>query len=159
MLGCRQIFLDLKGSVNSKRLKNTDLQRPLKFICIKRYKQSISPTIYKQLFCKQVFFWSFHVLTVWIVIFWCKEIGAKAARKMLVKLTTGSLMCRHLLFLSNRSRHVLYFQQRGCRGHLHWPDLQDDVDEASDVRPELDLWKKNPSKMVYKFRRTTLSSR
>jgi hypothetical protein len=32
---------------------------------------------------------SFYVLTIWVSIFWQKDFGAKAAHKMLVKLTPG----------------------------------------------------------------------
>ena len=55
----------------------------------RRWQVSISPTFYEQLFCTKVFWAAFLYLHCRFVIFWCKEIGAKAARKMLVKLTTG----------------------------------------------------------------------
>ncbi len=34
---------------------------------------------------------TFYVLTIWVCIFWQKDFGAKAAHKMLVKLTPGRL--------------------------------------------------------------------
>jgi hypothetical protein len=36
---------------------------------------------------------SFYVLTIWFVIFSQKDFGAKAAHKMLVKLTPGDIIC------------------------------------------------------------------
>jgi hypothetical protein len=57
------------------------------FICL----VSISPTIYKQLFCTKEFFAAFICLQFGFVIF-CERISAKkAACKMLVKLTTVTL--------------------------------------------------------------------
>ncbi len=57
---------------------------------------SISPIIYKQLFCTKVFCAAFICLQFGFVIFWRKSFGAKAAHKMLVKLTPGrdgGLLC------------------------------------------------------------------
>ena len=48
---------------------------------------SISPTFYAQLFCTKVFSAAFLYLQFGFVFVWRKNIGAKAARKMLVKLT------------------------------------------------------------------------
>ena len=48
---------------------------------------SILPTIYEQLFCTKVFWAAFLYLHCRFKLFRRKEIGAKAARKMLVKLT------------------------------------------------------------------------
>jgi hypothetical protein len=48
---------------------------------------SISPMFYKQLFHMKVFLCSFMCLQFGFVIFWQKDYGAKAAHKMLVKLT------------------------------------------------------------------------
>jgi hypothetical protein len=48
---------------------------------------SISPTFHEQLFNANVFFKAFLYLQFGFVIFWQKNIGAKAARKTLVKLT------------------------------------------------------------------------
>jgi len=45
---------------------------------------SISPKFYEQIFCPKVFFESFLFLQVDFVIFWQKNIGTKAAPKMLV---------------------------------------------------------------------------
>ena len=50
---------------------------------------SISLTFYEQLFCTKVFCAAFMCLHFGLEIFWLKELNAKAARKMLVKLTTG----------------------------------------------------------------------
>jgi hypothetical protein len=50
---------------------------------------SISPIFYKQLFHTKVLCAAFMCLQFWFVIFWQKDFGAKAARKMLVKLTPG----------------------------------------------------------------------
>jgi hypothetical protein len=48
---------------------------------------SISPIFYKQLFHMKVFCTAFMCLQFGFVIFWQKDFGAKAANKMLVKLT------------------------------------------------------------------------
>jgi hypothetical protein len=50
---------------------------------------SISPIFYEQLFCPKVFCAAFICLQFGFVIFWQKEFCAKAAYKMLVKLTPG----------------------------------------------------------------------
>jgi hypothetical protein len=60
----------------------------------------ISPIFYEQLFCKKLFFAAFMCLKFGFVIFWCKDFGAKAAHKMLVKLTPGGSMgTRYILQL------------------------------------------------------------
>jgi len=56
------------------------------------YQASISSTFYMWLFHTKVFCAAFLYLQFGFVIFWHKNIGAKAARKMLVKLTTGHLV-------------------------------------------------------------------
>jgi hypothetical protein len=48
---------------------------------------SISPIFYEQLFCSKVFCAAFMCLQFGFVIFWQMDFGAKAAHKMLVKLT------------------------------------------------------------------------
>jgi hypothetical protein len=48
---------------------------------------SISPIFYEQLFCAKVFCAAFMCLQFGFVTFWQKDFGAKAAPKMLVKLT------------------------------------------------------------------------
>jgi hypothetical protein len=48
---------------------------------------SISPVFYEQLFCVKVFCAPFMYLQFGFVIFWRNDFGAKAAHKMLVKLT------------------------------------------------------------------------
>ncbi len=53
------------------------------------YKVSISATFYEHLFCTSALR-SFSQITVWHVIFWQKNIDAKDARKMLMKLTKGA---------------------------------------------------------------------
>ena len=50
---------------------------------------SISSTFYEHLFCTKMLFAAFMCLQPGFVIFWQKEISAKAACKMLVILTTG----------------------------------------------------------------------
>ena len=55
----------------------------------KRGLWSISPTFYAQLFRKKVFCAAFLYLHFRFVSFWHMKIGAKAACKMLVKLTPG----------------------------------------------------------------------
>ena len=57
---------------------------------------SISPTFCEQLFHTKVFRAAFLYLQLQFVFFCCTEIDAKAARKMLVKLTTGHRNERHL---------------------------------------------------------------
>jgi len=66
----------------------------------------ISSTFYSRLFCTKVFFTAFLWLLFGFVIFWHKTIGAKAARKMLMKLTTS-----HKFFRSK----VLIFHSFGNR--------------------------------------------
>ena len=52
------------------------------------FHMSISPTFYEQLFCTKVFrAAAFLYLNCWFILFWRKEIGAKTAYTMLVKLT------------------------------------------------------------------------
>ncbi len=48
---------------------------------------SISPIFYEQLFCMKIFCAAFMCLQFGFVIFGGKDFGAKAAHKMLVKLT------------------------------------------------------------------------
>jgi hypothetical protein len=48
---------------------------------------SISPIFYEQLFHAKVFCTAFMCLQFGFIIFWRKDFGAKAAHKMLVKLT------------------------------------------------------------------------
>jgi hypothetical protein len=48
---------------------------------------SISPIFYEQIFHMKVFCAAFMCLQFWFLIFWQKDFGAKAAHKMLVKLT------------------------------------------------------------------------
>jgi hypothetical protein len=55
--------------------------------CVK--KLSISPTLYKQLFHTKEFCKSFLYLQFDFVIFWQKNIGAKASSKVLVKFAQG----------------------------------------------------------------------
>jgi hypothetical protein len=50
---------------------------------------SISPIFYEQLFVPKLFCAAFMCLQFGFVIFWQKDFGAKAAHKMLVKLTPG----------------------------------------------------------------------
>jgi hypothetical protein len=50
---------------------------------------SISPIFHEQLLHMKVFCAAFMCLQFGFVIFWKKEFGAKAAHKMLVKLTPG----------------------------------------------------------------------
>jgi hypothetical protein len=50
---------------------------------------SISPIFYKQFFHTKFFLAAFMCLQFGFVIIWQKDFGAKAAHKMLVKLTPG----------------------------------------------------------------------
>jgi hypothetical protein len=50
---------------------------------------SISPIFYEQILSMKVFCAPFMCLQFGFVIFWQKDLGAKAANKMLVKLTPG----------------------------------------------------------------------
>jgi hypothetical protein len=58
-------------------------------ICVKLTKETSCPIhqYFKSSFFVQSFLRSFYVLTIGFVIFWQTDIGAKAAHKMLVKLT------------------------------------------------------------------------
>jgi hypothetical protein len=51
----------------------------------------ISPIFYEQLCRTKVFRTAFMCLQIGYVIFWRKDFGAKAANKMLVKLTPGGI--------------------------------------------------------------------
>ncbi len=48
--------------------------------------------ILRAAFSYECFLRSFYVIKIWDVIFWQKRFGAKAAHKMLVKLTPGGSM-------------------------------------------------------------------
>jgi hypothetical protein len=61
----------------------------------------ISYSFYNQLFHNKVFLRSFYVLTIWVCPFWQKDFGAKAAHKMLVKLTLGG----NFILFYDRSLH------------------------------------------------------
>ncbi len=65
-----------------------------KFIIYHVNKVSISTSFYEQIFHTKVFWATILYLQFGFVIFLWKNIGAKAARKMLVKITTGGV--RHL---------------------------------------------------------------
>ncbi len=56
---------------------------------IKVSQVSISAILYEQLFCTNVFLRSFYVLKIWACNYSAKEFFAKAAHKMLVKLSPG----------------------------------------------------------------------
>jgi len=58
---------------------------------------SISSTFFTEFFCTKVFYATNLSLKFGFVIFWQKNIGSKAARKMLMKLTT----CHPLLSTAN----------------------------------------------------------
>ena len=64
---------------------------------------TISPTFYKQLFYTKVLRAAFCTDGLGLYFFWQKEIGAKAARKMLVKLTPNHV----LRFVENQSFQTL----------------------------------------------------
>ncbi len=70
---------------------------------------SISPTFYEQIFSVKVFCEAFFYLKFGFVNFWQKNIGAKAACKMLVQLTTGPLPWVRPLLHAHGSleRHLL----------------------------------------------------
>jgi hypothetical protein len=75
---------------------------------------SISPIFYEQLFCTKVFLRSFVCLQFEFVTFGRKDFGAKAALKMLVKLTPSQQIflneCRFLsypCFLKSEKRLYL----------------------------------------------------
>jgi hypothetical protein len=59
-----------------------------------RVQVSISPIFYEQLFHSKVFCAAFMCLQFGFVIFWQKDFGAKAAHKILVKLTSALLGAR-----------------------------------------------------------------
>ena len=94
---------------NCKRLKA--VQRTLVWL-------SISPIFYKQLFHTKVLCAPFMCLQFGFVIFWRKDFGAKAAHKMLVKLTPGYQRCSLFKWSFNGKRSfiilaaVLFHQQR-----------------------------------------------
>ncbi len=75
-----QSFWQTITNPNCKHLKT--VQRTLVWL-------SISPIFYQQLFHTKVLCTPFMCLQVGFVIFWRKDFGAKAAHKMLVKLTPG----------------------------------------------------------------------
>jgi len=71
---------------------------------------SISPTFYEQLFHMKVFCAAFMCLQFGFVIFWRKDFGAKAAHKMLVKLTPGllALPLQHTTLFPNVQKYFLF---------------------------------------------------
>jgi hypothetical protein len=55
---------------------------------------------------------TFYVLTIWVCIFWRKDFGAKAAHKMLVKLTPGVWKTQAFSLASfDTSGKMLYIDQ------------------------------------------------
>jgi hypothetical protein len=52
---------------------------------------SISSIIYEQIFCTKVFGRAFMCLQFGFVIFWQKDFSTKAANKVLVKMTPGTI--------------------------------------------------------------------
>ena len=70
------------------KITNTNCKH-LKAVQITSVWLSISPIFYKQLFHTKVICAPFMCLQFGFVIFWRKDFGAKAAHKMLVKLTPG----------------------------------------------------------------------
>jgi len=69
---------------------------------------SISPIFFEQLFRIKVFLANFYVLTIWVCNFWQKDFGAKAANKMLVKLTPGGRSNNKLIDLGNHFKGSIY---------------------------------------------------
>jgi hypothetical protein len=59
-----------------------------------RHQVSISPIFYEQLFRTNIFCAAFMCLQLEFVIFWRKDFGAKAAHKMLVKLTPEEMAAK-----------------------------------------------------------------
>jgi hypothetical protein len=66
-------------TIRSKEQGTESISRPL---------VSISPKFYASLFGTKLFCKAFILLMFGHIIFWCKNIGAKAVRKMLMKFTT-----------------------------------------------------------------------
>ena len=64
------------------------------------YQVSLSPTFYELLFCMKVFWTAYMCFQFQFAFFWQKEIGKKAAHKMLVKLTTGQWKMQKWLYVS-----------------------------------------------------------
>jgi hypothetical protein len=73
---------------------------------------SISPIFYEQLFHTKVFCATFMCLQFEFVMFWQKDFGTKAAHKMLVKLTPGTLFLPSLTipfsYLSSAQKKRFY---------------------------------------------------
>jgi hypothetical protein len=67
---------------------------------VERDQVSISPIFYEQLFRMKVFCAAFMCLQFGFVIFWQKDFGAKAAHKMLVKLTPGVFLATFFVFVT-----------------------------------------------------------
>jgi len=85
-------------------------------------KVSISSTFYAQFFCTKVFCPAFIYLWFGFVIFWIKNIGPKAARKMLMKLTTGEQKSNYIfsfrtfqLFCRQGQRPLITFSRILCQ--------------------------------------------
>jgi len=79
---------------------------------------SISPIFYKQLFYTKVLCAAFTCLQFGFVIFWQKDFGARAAHKMLVKLTLGRrIKVGLILFVS------LFIAQGSQAKASHWQFL------------------------------------
>ncbi len=62
---------------------------------------SVSPTFYEQLFRMKVFCVAFMCLQFGFVFFWRKDLGTKAAHKMLVKLTASLNFITMTLFFTD----------------------------------------------------------
>ena len=79
---------------------------------------SISPTFYKQLFHTKVLCVPFMCLQFGFVFFWRKDFGAKAAHKMLVKLTPGKCHFGHYKEAFLLKQIVTWCNKLECLWHI-----------------------------------------
>ena len=115
---------------------------------------SISPTFYEQLFCKKVFSAVFICLPYRFVIILQKEIGAKAAQKMLVKLTKGDenkkiLPCITIHSLSAFKTRGFFYTPEAIKNNSFSAEEVFDLQFLNTLRNESQYWMKEFSSIYY----------
>ncbi len=95
---------------------------------VKLFQVPISSTFYSRLFYKKVFFRSFSLLTFWLLHFWRKNMSAKGACKMLMKLTAelniffhsvAVWSCDNLFLVKEQKMLTLYETFIDCFVSIH----------------------------------------
>ncbi len=128
LIGWERIKMSLEVfKINN--LKNTTITGQSNLItdCHFSSNQSFSPSdnfisILRVPFLFESVLHSFSLLTVWFCSFWRKNIGKKAARKILMKLTTGHLYTyKFFVCMSFRQLFLVMFWlwQKNCTKNAH----------------------------------------